>query len=292
MEVPVRAGSPDRVKRGVAGRGRPGAPRPDRRRRRQARGVSHRDGGGGHRVGAAGRGRGDGGRVPGRPPRSAPGPQGPLLHAWCQDHRRVSHPGRVGPGRGRHGGVAARRRRRDPPRQAQHARVRLRTGRPEPPLRHAMEPMGCRCASRVRRLLLGLGRCRRRRPCRRRPRFGHRRLHPDPLVPVRADRPQADVRAGQPGRGAAAVVVARPRRAHVPVGPGLCAHARRHRRLRPPGHDGQRAARARLHGGPHRPGQGAPGRAAASLLPRVGGARGARVGRGRPRASSRAWGRW
>src|SRR5437667_373438 len=90
---------------------------------------------------------------------------------------------------------------------------------------------------------------------------------------VRARRCQADVGAGEAGGCAPARVVDGPRRADGADGRGLRADARRDGRLRPRGSDDERPARARLPGGAHGRGEGAPRGAPARPLHRRRGAR-------------------
>ena len=84
--------------------------------------------------------------------------------------------------------------------QAEHARVRLRARGSQRALRPRAQSVGPARSPRRRRLVLGLGRRRRGGPGARSAGLRHRRLDPHPGVALRHHRPQADLRASEPGR--------------------------------------------------------------------------------------------
>ncbi len=231
-------------------------------------------------AGQGGRARADLGG-PARPASRRPGrPQGSLQHQGREDHGRLARPRRVHAGRGRHRGHAAARRRRHRAGQAQHARVRLRARGPQPALRHAVEPVGLGDAPDLRRVLVRVGGGGGGGPVPGRARLGHRRVDPHPGRPVRPQRDQAHLWPGEPRRRAAAGVVARPRRTHVPQRARLRAHARPDGRLRPARSHHEPAAGPGLRVGAERVGEGPARRPPAALLPGVGGSADRGGGRG------------
>ena len=88
-------GDPHRRAGGLPRRGDGGGARPDRAPRPAPQRLRHR-----HRRGGPGRGAcGGSGDRPGSAPRPAARradlPEGPALHRWGADHRRLAHPGRL-----------------------------------------------------------------------------------------------------------------------------------------------------------------------------------------------------
>ena len=94
---------------------------------------------------------------------------------------------------GRDAGRAARERRRDPRRRAQHGRIRLRLHRRERARRPV--PQSARSRAHDGRIVRRLGRGGRRRPRSDRAGLGHQRLDPRAELVLRHVRPQADLRA-------------------------------------------------------------------------------------------------
>ena len=152
-------------------------------------------------------------------------------------------------------------------------RAAVRARGAERPLRRRDEPVGRSRPSHRRRVVVWLGGRGRGGARSRGARLGHGRLDPHPRRALRDQRCQADVRAREPGGCAPARVVDGPRRADGADGGGLRADARRDGRLRPRGSDDERPARARLPGGAHGRGEGAPRGASARPLHRRRGAR-------------------
>ena len=197
--------------------------------------VHHRVRRRGARGRAGGRGGARGGADARAAARRADRAEGSRRHARRPHDRGLEHPRGPRAGHGRHRRRAAPRGGRDRPRQAQHARVRVRPGRAQRALRARRATRGTRRSHARRRA------ARRRAPASPSPpgsraggaRLRHRRLDPDPGLALRDHRAQADVRPGEPRRRAAARVVDRPRRPDGAERGRLRADARGDRRLRP-----------------------------------------------------------
>ena len=136
--------------------------------------------------------------LPRPPPRHSRGPEGPVQHRWSPHHLRLPHLRQLRPRRGLHRRREIPPGRRHPPRQAEHAPVRLRPHRREPRLRPHAQPLEPR--PRQRRFQRRLRFRHRRRTVHHHHWQRHRRLHPHPRRPLRHRRAQAHLRPRQPPR--------------------------------------------------------------------------------------------